>query len=232
MMNKGFLLVTVAIAAVSVEAVVRPASVPVWGMADPGVKVVVKFAEQTKTVKAGVDGKWCVTLDPMAYSSVGRNLVVGGATFSDVLVGEVWLGIGQSNMEYPLDLCDEGKAISKGGVLPRTIRYFHLPKDGDEKPRDMFAVPEGVKWRAYVKENEPQNKRSSMLLALFAQRLAPALDVPVGVIGAAVGGASGDGRTVRSARRTVPIRRSTTRAVPRRCGTRWCRRSRRMPSVA
>ena len=203
MMNKGFLLVTVAIAAVSAEAVVRPASiftdgavlqakrpVPVWGMADPGEKVVVKFAEQTKTVKAGVDGKWRVTLDPMAYSSVGRKLVVGGTTFSDVLVGEVWLGIGQSNMEYPLDLCEEGKTISKGGVLPRTIRYFHLPKDGDEKPRDMFAVPEGVRWRAYTKENEKENRRSSMLLALFAQRLAPALDVPIGVIGAAVGGAN------------------------------------------
>ena len=203
MMNKGFLLVSVAIAAVSAEAVVRPASiftdgavlqakrpVPVWGMADPGEKVVVKFAGQMKTVKAGVDGKWRVTLDPMAYSSVGRKLVVGGTTFSDVLVGEVWLGIGQSNMEYPLDLCEEGKAISKGGVLPRTIRYFHLPKDGDEKPRDMFAVPEGVRWRTYTKENEKENRRSSMLLALFAQRLAPALDVPVGVIGAAVGGAN------------------------------------------
>ena len=196
-------LLFVSLVALPAFAAVRPAAVftdgavlqanrpvPVWGMADPGEKVVVKFAGQTKTAKAGADGTWRVTLDPMAYSSVGRKLVVGGTTFSDVLVGEVWLGIGQSNMEYPLDLCEEGKAISKGGVLPRTIRYFHLPKDGDEKPRDMFAVPEGVKWRAYVKENEPQNKRSSMLLALFAQRLAPALDVPVGVIGAAVGGAN------------------------------------------
>lgn len=196
-------LLFVSLVALPAFAAVRPAAVftdgavlqanrpvPVWGMADPGEKVVVSFAGQTKTAKAGADGTWRVTLDPMAYSSVGRKLVVGGTTFSDVLVGEVWLGIGQSNMEYPLDLCEEGKAISKGGVLPRTIRYFHLPKDGDEKPRDMFAVPEGVKWRAYVKENEPQNKRSSMLLALFAQRLAPALDVPVGVIGAAVGGAN------------------------------------------
>ena len=190
-------------AVLSASADVRPAAVftdgavlqakrpvPVWGMADPGEKVVVKFAGQTKTAKAGADGKWRVALDPMAYSSVGRELVVGSTKFSDVLVGEVWLGIGQSNMEFPFDICEEGKVASKGGVIPTTVRYFHLPKDGDEKPRDMFAVPEGTKWRAYTKENEKENKRSSMLLALFAQRLSAALDVPIGVIGAAVGGAN------------------------------------------
>ena len=196
-------LLFVSLVALPAFAAVRPAAVftdgavlqanrpvPVWGMADPGEKVVVKFAGQTKTAKAGADGKWRVALDPMAYSSVGRELVVGSTKFSDVLVGEVWLGIGQSNMEFSFDICEEGKVASKGGVIPTTVRYFHLPKDGDEKPRDMFAVPEGVKWRAYTKENEKENKRSSMLLALFAQRLSAALDVPIGVIGAAVGGAN------------------------------------------
>lgn len=164
--------------------------VPVWGMADPGEKVVVRFAGQTKTAKADADGRWRVALDPMGYSSSGRELTVGSKKFSDVLVGEVWLGIGQSNMEFAFDMCEEGKIASKGGVIPPTVRYFHLPKDGDEKPRDMFAVPQGVKWRAYTKENEKENRRSSMLLALFAQRLSADLGVPIGVIGAAVGGAN------------------------------------------
>ncbi len=197
------LLIGAVLLTVPALAAVRPAAVftdgavlqanrpvPVWGMADPGEKVTVSFAGQTKKTKAGADGKWLVKLDPMKYSSVGRELVIGSTKLSDILVGEVWLGIGQSNMEFPLEHCEEGKVISKGGVLPETVRYFHMPKDGDEKPRDMFAIPEGVKWRAYTKDNERQNKRSSMLLALFAQRLAPALDVPVGVIGAAVGGAN------------------------------------------
>ena len=51
--------------------------VPVWGMADPGEKVVVRFAGQTKTAKAGADGKWRVALDPMGYSSSGREHTVG-----------------------------------------------------------------------------------------------------------------------------------------------------------
>ena len=195
--------VVFSVVALSASAVVRPAAVftdgavlqakravPVWGMADPGEKVVVKFAGQTKTAKAGADGKWRVALDPMEYSSVGRELVVGSTKFSDVLVGEVWLGIGQSNMEFPLEHCDEGKRMAKGGVLPETVRFFHMPKDGDEKPRDMFAVPEGTKWLSYTKENEQKGKRSSMLLAFFAQNLAGELKVPVGVIGAAVGGAN------------------------------------------
>ena len=173
----------------SASAAVRPAAVftdgavlqakrpvPVWGMADPGEKVVVKFAGQTKTAKAGADGKWRVALDPMECSSVGRELVVGSTKFSDVLVGEVWLGIGQSNMEFGLEHCEEGKRMAKGGVLPETVRFFHMPKDGDEKPRDMFAVPEGTKWLSYTKENEQKGKRSSMLLAFFAQNLAGLYD--------------------------------------------------------
>ena len=82
-------LLFVSLVALPALAAVRPAAVftdgavlqanrpvPVWGMADPGEKVVVKFAGQTKTAKAGADGTWRVTLDPMAYSSVGRKLIV------------------------------------------------------------------------------------------------------------------------------------------------------------
>lgn len=167
--------------------------VPVWGKADPGEKVAVAYGKNKKSAVAGQDGTWRVDLAPMDYVRKGLDLVISGknkVVFSDVLVGEVWLGIGQSNMEYPFDLCKDGKEISKGGVIPTTVRYFHLPKDGDEKPRDMFGIPDGVKWLTYTKENERANCRSSGLLALVAQRLTKELDVPVGVIGAAVGGAN------------------------------------------
>ena len=167
--------------------------VPVWGRADPGEKVTVTYGKNAKSAVADAKGDWRVNLPPMDYVREGQDLVVKGKNtvkFSDVLVGEVWLGIGQSNMEYPFDLCKNGKEISKGGVIPTSVRYFHLPKDGDEKPRDLFDIPVGVKWLTYTKENERANCQSSGLLALVAQRLTKALDVPVGVIGAAVGGAN------------------------------------------
>lgn len=171
--------------------------VPVWGKADPGQKLAVSFAGQTKKTVSKADGSWSVTLSPMDYSDRGRVLTVvsqtgrgSRASVSDLLVGEVWLGIGQSNMEFPLDYCDSGKVIAKGGAVPETVRFFHLPKDGAEKPRDAFAVPEGTRWLSYTAANEQKAKRSSMLLGLFAQRLSSELKVPIGVIGAGVGGAN------------------------------------------
>lgn len=82
----------------------REARVPVWGWAEPGEKITVAFAGQKKTTAAGKDGKWRVTLDPMPASPKGETLTVKSETRSqqseirDVLVGEVWLCSGQSNM--------------------------------------------------------------------------------------------------------------------------------------
>jgi len=80
--------------------------VPVWGTAEPGEKVTVEFAGQKKLVKAGADGKWRADLDAMAVSAEGRVLTVSGShtaqpiKLDDVLVGEVWLCSGQSNMDF------------------------------------------------------------------------------------------------------------------------------------
>ena len=84
----------------------RGRAVPVWGVADPGEKVTVAFAGQTKTAQAGADGKWSVSLDAMDASKENRVLTVAGAsnteTIKNVLVGEVWFASGQSNTECPI----------------------------------------------------------------------------------------------------------------------------------
>jgi len=94
---------------------VRPASIfsdhmvlqrnkpaPVWGTAAPGEAVTVIFAGQSKSVTAGKDGKWLVRLDPLEASGESRDLAIQGASGSvllrDVLVGDVWIAGGQSNM--------------------------------------------------------------------------------------------------------------------------------------
>lgn len=75
---------------------------PIWGVAERGESITVSFAGQTKTTVADVTGRWEVTLDPLPASSTGRTLVVQGRTnqiqLNEVLVGEVWLCSGQSNM--------------------------------------------------------------------------------------------------------------------------------------
>lgn len=80
-------------------------AVPVWGTSDAGEGVVVKFQGQTKTTKADKDGNWMLKLDPLKNSSEGHDFIVFSSadnqqltTFHDVVVGEVWIGSGQSNM--------------------------------------------------------------------------------------------------------------------------------------
>ena len=84
----------------------RDMKVPVWGAAEPGEQVTVEFAGQKKSVKADVDGQWRVDLKPLKASAESRTFVVTGSKTSqpikldDVVVGEVWLASGQSNMDF------------------------------------------------------------------------------------------------------------------------------------
>ena len=81
---------------------------PVWGWADSGEKVIVQFAVQTKTATAGKHGKWMVRLDAINDATVKGSLTVKGNNtliIKDVLVGEVWLASGQSNMAMTVGRC-------------------------------------------------------------------------------------------------------------------------------
>ena len=83
----------------------RNASTPIWGLADPGEAVSVSFAGQKKTAVAGPDGKWIVRLSDLAADAQPQTLIVTGknrVTVNDVLVGDVWMCSGQSNMTYRL----------------------------------------------------------------------------------------------------------------------------------
>ncbi len=86
----------------------REKPVKVWGSLTTGDEVTVSFAGQTKTATADKDGKWMVTLNPMPASSDGRTMTVDSTRgrqksgIKDVLVCEVWLCSGQSNMSYSM----------------------------------------------------------------------------------------------------------------------------------
>jgi len=87
----------------------RDMPVPVWGTAGAGDEISVEFAGQKKMAKADASGKWGVKLDAMPASAQPRELKVTGSTtpsgaitLKDVLVGEVWVGSGQSNMANPV----------------------------------------------------------------------------------------------------------------------------------
>src|ERR1041385_8830889 len=87
-------------------AIQRDQPVPIWGWADPGEQVTVRMAGQEKKVAAAADGKWRVGLDPLRPGGPHEIIVQSSGntvTIHDVLVGEVWLCSGQSNMEMPVN---------------------------------------------------------------------------------------------------------------------------------
>ena len=102
----------------------------VWGWAEPGEEVTVKIAGQSKTAKAGADGTWQVMLDPMPAGGPHTLTVEGKNTvkFDDVLVGEVWICSGQSNMQWSVG------ATKDADLEIATAKYPGHPVDHGSQP--------------------------------------------------------------------------------------------------
>ena len=105
----------------------RDKTIPIWGTATPGEEVTVEFAGQTKRAKADVAGKWMVQLDALPANARPQVLKVGGVTIQDVLVGEVWLASGQSNMEWEMQMKPDSKADIPNANHPQ-LRLIEIPK--------------------------------------------------------------------------------------------------------
>ena len=171
----------------------RNKPVPVWGTADRGEKVTVSFAGQTKTTVAGDSGKWTVKLSPMKASEEAREMVITGKNtivLKNILVGEVWLCSGQSNMEY---------AMRKNSKLQNTVRGAHPAEDDlltASNPniriflvRRKYMSPDSTHagWNAAV-ATEASLKDFSAVGYFYAKELYAKLHVPIGMISSAVPG--------------------------------------------
>ena len=158
----------------------RELRVPVWGTAAPGEEVTVAFAGQTRKAKAGADGQWKLTLEPMAASAEPRELTVSGAAGSpavkiaDVLVGEVWVGSGQSNMQMGVGSFAEHDAVLAANMAAGPYPKLRLLKGGP-KPAWLESTPGNI-------------QGFSAMLFSFGLPLQRALDVPLGLMVGAVGG--------------------------------------------
>ncbi len=108
----------------------RGVAAPVWGWAAQGEAVTVEFAGQSKTATPDATGKWMVKLDPLTASAESRVMTIQGNNeiqLQDVLVGEVWLASGQSNMEWTFNaIADEEKAYAVTQKDNRLVRAFHV----------------------------------------------------------------------------------------------------------
>lgn len=178
-------------------------ALPVWGWgADPGSRVVVTFAGGTVEAVANARGDWFLELQPQPVSVEPREMIVRNAVsvlrFEDVLVGEVWLFSGQSNMEFQLSKDAEREAFA---ALPlnRAARFFHVPRNLAEAPeRDVEA-----RWSVVDATTEETLEASSLAL-WFGRILARERGVPVGLIMSSWGGTPARAWTPQAAFATNP----------------------------
>lgn len=106
--------------------------VPVWGTASPSESVTITFRGQKQSTVASPDGQWRVDLAPMKFTTEGADLTISGkntVTVRDLVVGEVWLCSGQSNMEFPLSSSAGGGPEAAAANFP-LLRQFKVKRAG------------------------------------------------------------------------------------------------------
>ncbi len=156
----------------------------VWGWADPGEEIAVSIAGQTKSTKAGDDGKWMVSLDPMPAGGPHKLTVKGKneITLDDVLVGEVWVCSGQSNMQWAVGQSNDADLERLTANYPR-LRFISVPQVGTQEMKDDFDG----KWEVCTPETVGQ---FSAVGYFFGRQLHQTLGIPIGLIDDAWGGSA------------------------------------------
>lgn len=165
----------------------RDQPAPVWGKATPGEKVTVSFGDQKKEATADESGKWTVTLDPLKPGKPRELTVAGSETakpvvVNDVLVGDVWICSGQSNMEWSIENSKDGD-LDLTSANRRRIRLLQVNQMGSQTPLDDVD-------QAWKVANRESVKSFSAVGYHFGTQLQESLHVPIGLIRNAWGGSS------------------------------------------
>ncbi len=160
----------------------RDVPLPIWGWAAPGEEVRVSIGDNTASAKADELGKWQVTLKPLKVGEPVEMTIAGKNTIkvTDILVGEVWLGSGQSNMQWSVSASDNPKEEASAATFPK-IRLFSVPL----VPSGTPAHDVNAKWQVCSPETVPN---FSAVAYYFGRELHRTLELPVGMIASSWGG--------------------------------------------
>jgi sialate O-acetylesterase len=172
---------------------------PVWGTANPGGLVTVKLVDQKVSSAADREGNWRVDLAPIAAGGPYTLKIIGEDSISikNVMVGEVWICSGQSNMEWPLSSTNnaEQEMLEAGypDIRLLTVTKSALPMPSDNIPSDG--------WRVCSSQTVPG---FSAVAYFFGRSLYKNLNVPIGLIHTSWGGTPAEAWTSRATLKTLP----------------------------
>ncbi len=155
---------------------------PIWGQADPGEKISVSIAAQKHETVADNNGQWQLELEPLSVEGPHQLTVKGKntVTFEDVLVGEVWLCSGQSNMAWPINKTNDQDLEIVSANYP-DIRLISAPRNGAETAQFSFDD----QWKLTTSDTVGE---FSAACYFFGRKLHNTLNVPIGLINTAWGG--------------------------------------------
>ncbi len=187
-LSPAFLFAEVALPAIFGDHMVlqREQENRVWGWADPGEAVTVEIAGQSLQTKADDAGAWQVRLKPLKAGGPHTMKVRGSneRVFTDVLVGEVWICSGQSNMAFTVSRSYDGDLAASSADFPR-IRLLSVPRVGTQEPQRDFKG----EWSVCSPDSV---KSFSAVGYFFGRQLHRTLDVPIGLIDNAWGGSAAE----------------------------------------
>lgn len=176
----------------------REMPAPVWGWAAPGEAVTVTLGGQSASIKAGDDGRWSLKLPALPAGGPHELNVQAGTQqvkFIDVLVGEVWLCSGQSNMDFAMNMTTDGQAAIASARHPR-IRLLKVAATSAEQPKDDI----GGQWALC----QPGTASGFSAVAYFFGRaIQEKLDVPIGLICGSLSGSPAEKWISREAMQAV-----------------------------
>ena len=184
----------------------RGLPVPVWGTANPSQSVSVNFGSQTKTTTAGADRKWLARLDTMAANTNAQTLTItitGSVTnvYTNVLVGDVWLASGQSNMQFPMN---NGQVITNAAAEIAAANYpliRSMEVSLTAAPAPVFDATLASTWTAC----SPATVSSwSAVAYFFARSVFQSNNVPIGILQSYFGGTPAEAWTSLAALNAVP----------------------------
>lgn len=161
----------------------RDRAIPIWGKADPGERITVEFKNQKLSTFADASGNWKVSLNKEKHGGPYRLKITGKSpiVFKNVLVGDVWLCGGQSNMEFVLSAAEGYEQEREMETFP-SVQMIKISHDVSNQPQDFVKKTE---WRTATHETVGD---FSAVAYFFAKKMYQKTGVPVGIISANWGG--------------------------------------------